>query len=153
MKTIYAFLLNVLGVSIGFLFLLVLFQVVARVFLRMPTSWSVELGRILFAIIVFYGSAILIYEKRHMKVTTLLERLPANAGRVLEIIRHIIVLAFLFAFSYGSLGRGIRNIGVRIPTLEWMTTGYLYLIVMGSGLFMLAFTLRELLHTIRGARR
>ncbi len=150
MKKLHAFFENLLGVSIAMLFLLVLFQVVARVILRIPTSWSVEMGRIFFAVIVFFGSGLLIFENRHMKITTLQEIMPRKMQKVVQIINHVLVIGFLFSFTYGSYGRAMRNMKIVIPTLEWMTTGYLYLLVMFSGLLMLIFSVREFIHTIRG---
>ena len=149
MKRLVGLLEWLIGVTTGLLFLLVLWQVIARVVLRFPTTWTVELGRVFFTVIVFVGAAVLVYENRHMQILTLHERLPKLPARLVGALNNCLAILFLVFFLRGSFARLVSNWRVRIPTLEWMTLGYLYSIVTAGGVLMLLFTVRNLLALLR----
>lgn len=149
MKRLVGLLEGVIGVTTGLLFLLLLWQVFARVVLRFPTTWTVELGRVFFTVIVFMGAAVLVFENRHMQILTLVERLPKVATRAVGLLNNSLAILFLVFFLRGSLVRLVSNWRVRIPTLEWMTLGYLYSIVAAGGALMLLFTIRNLISLLR----
>ena len=150
MKILRSILDNLGGLLVGCLFLLVLFQVVARVILQIPTSWTVELGTVLFVAIVFLGSALLVYIGGHLVILTVYERLSGISLKVIDIINTCIVSLCLIAFSWGCFEKTVSNWDIVIPTLEWMTNGYMYLIVLLAGLLMLFFTIYNMIVKIRG---
>lgn len=133
----------------GLLFLLVFFQVIARVILRIPTSWSVELGRVLFLAVVFIGSAVLVFLKGHMVITAMVEKLPPVGQRIVGILDDVLIGLTLMLFCIGSLDKTITNWKIQIPTLEWVTNGYMYLIVFIGGMGMLLFTINDLVNKFR----
>lgn len=149
MKTLRSILDNVGGILVGLLFLLVLFQVAARLILQIPTSWTVELGRVLFVAVVFLGSALLVYTGGHLAILTLYERLSGTSLKVIDTINACIVSLCLIAFCWGCFEKTVSNWGIEIPTLEWMTNGYMYLVVLLGGLLMLIFTLRNMIRRLR----
>lgn len=137
------------GLLIAVLFIVVLLQVVARVILHVPTSWTVEFGRVLFVAIVFIGSVVLMYSHGHMVITTLLEKLPPRIKKGVEIFNALLLTLMLFIFCYGAVEKTVTNWGIVIPTLEWMTNGYMYLIVLLGGLGMLVCALIDLVALFR----
>jgi TRAP-type C4-dicarboxylate transport system permease small subunit len=137
------------GLLIAVLFLVVLLQVVARVILHVPTSWTVEFGRVLFVAIVFIGSVVLMYSHGHMVITTLLEKLPSRIKKGVEIFNALLLSLMLFIFCYGAVEKTVTNWDIVIPTLEWMTNGYMYLIVLLGGLGMLVCALIDLVALFR----
>lgn len=137
------------GLLIAILFLVVLLQVVARVVLHVPTSWTVEFGRVLFVAIVFIGSVVLMYSHGHMVITTLLEKLPPRIKKGVEIFNALLLSLLLFIFCYGAVEKTVTNWDIVIPTLEWMTNGYMYLIVLLGGLGMLVCALIDLVALFR----
>lgn len=149
MKKIIQFADLVGGLLIAILFLVVLLQVVARVILHVPTSWTVEFGRVLFVTIVFIGSVVLMYSHGHMVITTLLEKLPPRIKKGVEIFNALLLSLILFIFCYGAVEKTVTNWDIVIPTLEWMTNGYMYLIVLLGGLGMLVCALIDLVALFR----
>nr|WP_321295957.1 TRAP transporter small permease subunit [uncultured Sphaerochaeta sp.] len=149
MKKIIQFADLVGGLLIAILFLVVLLQVVARVILHVPTSWTVEFGRVLFVAIVFIGSVVLMYSHGHMVITTLLEKLPPRIKKGVEIFNALLLSLMLFIFCYGAVEKTVTNWDIVIPTLEWMTNGYMYLIVLLGGLGMLVCALIDLVALFR----
>lgn len=149
MKKIIQFADLVGGLLIAILFLVVLLQVVARVILHVPTSWTVEFGRVLFVAIVFIGSVVLMYSHGHMVITTLLEKLSPRIKKGVEIFNALLLSLMLFIFCYGAVEKTVTNWDIVIPTLEWMTNGYMYLIVLLGGLGMLVCALIDLVALFR----
>lgn len=149
MKKFIQILESIGGLLVAILFCVVLFQVVARVILRVPTSWSVEFGRVLFVAIVFLGSVILIYTKGHMVITTFVDILPPISKKIIDLFNSVLIISMFGAFSFGALEKTISGWGVVIPTLEWMTNGYMYLTVLIGGLGMLAFSIADLVKKLR----
>jgi TRAP-type C4-dicarboxylate transport system permease small subunit len=139
------------GLLVAVLFGVVLLQVVARVILQVPTSWTVELGRVLFVAIVFLGSITLVYTNGHMVINTLLEFLPPRMRRVIELFTNVLIILLLGAFSFGALEKTVSNWKIVIPTLEWMTNGYMYLIVLIGGVGMLVCSIIIFVHKLRRA--
>ena len=139
------------GLLVAVLFGVVLLQVVARVILQVPTSWTVELGRVLFVAVVFLGSITLVYTNGHMVITTLLEFLPLGPRRVIELFTNVLIILLLGAFSFGALEKTVSNWKIVIPTLEWMTNGYMYLIVLIGGVGMLVCSIIIFVHRLRRA--
>ncbi len=138
------------GICIGALFFLVLFQVLARIVFQIPTSWSVELGRILFLAVVFIGSAYLFYSDGHMVIKAVYEHLHGKTLRTVDLINNTLLLIGLAVFLIGAIRKAISNWGIVIPTLEWMTNGYMYLIVFIGGLGMFFFVARKFVSILRG---
>jgi TRAP-type transport system small permease protein len=149
MKQLRSILENLGGVLVGLLFLLVLLQIVARVILHVPTSWTVELGRVLFVAVVFLGAALLVYTGGHLAILTLYERLSGIPLMVVDIINTCIVSLCLIAFSWGCFEKTVANWNIEIPTLEWMTNGYMYLVVLLGGLLMLFYTIYNIIVKVR----
>lgn len=137
------------GILVGILFFLVLFQVIARVILRIPTSWTVELGRVLFVGIVFIGSGVLVFTGGHMVIKAAWEKFPPKLRFAVEIFNDVLVAIMLVLFCWGALEKTISNWHIVIPTLEWMRNGYMYLLVFLGGLVMLVFTVNNLMGKIR----
>jgi len=150
MKSLLKVLDNIGGICTGLLFLLVLIQVLSRIVLNLPTSWSVELGRVFFLTIVFIGSAYLFYSNGHMVIKAVYERLSGKTWKTIELINNGLMLIGLFFFLVGAFKKTVSNWNIVIPTLEWMTNGYMYLIVFIGGLNMFFFVGRKFVNTLRG---
>ncbi len=118
-----------LAVGIGLLFIIMLVQVFARVILNLPTTWTVELGRVLFMFVVFFGSSVLFIGNSHMQIEFSNEKLSEGFQKNLRFIRTILILVFFAAFLKGCIDKMIENWCVCIPTLEWMRMGYVYLLL------------------------
>ena len=73
----------------------VLWGVLTRYVTERPAVWTTELSGILFTWVVFIGAMTAHQEGRHIRVTLLIELLPAAARRALRKLADGLVLAFL----------------------------------------------------------
>ncbi|MGK7660972.1 MULTISPECIES: TRAP transporter small permease [unclassified Marinovum] len=73
----------------------VLWGVLTRYVTERPAVWTTELSGILFTWVVFIGAMTAHQEGRHIRVTLLIDLLPAAARRALRKLADGLVLAFL----------------------------------------------------------
>lgn len=111
-------------------------QIVFRSILRISASWSEELAMYTFAFIVFVGSVALTEEDRHITITALTDRLSPVAQRVLRVVARLVAVPFMVLFSYGALVNTQSTWKNSLPTAEWMKIGYMYLVLLVSGVLM-----------------
>lgn len=90
---------HTLRVVIGLLIVMLVSSVAMGVFyryvLRQSLHWATEVPNVLLIWIVFLGSVVAFYEKRHIAFGAVVDALPAAASRVLKIVAELIVLGFL----------------------------------------------------------
>lgn len=131
-KRLLSFLENICAVCLCVLTFSVFFQIIARIVLHIPATWTVEIGRAMFLTIVFLGMPILIYDDGQMAVTMIKDLVQNNwAGRLIfNILEDIFAYFFLITLAYGCYDRMLSEWGSSIPTVEWMTYGYLYLVML-----------------------
>lgn len=88
-----------LRVVIGLLIVALVSSVAMGVFYRYVLGqslyWATEVPNVLLIWIVFLGSVVAFYEKRHIAFEALVDALPAALSRTLKIIAEVIVLGFL----------------------------------------------------------
>lgn len=125
------------GIAAGMLFLTVLWQVIARVIFKVSSTWTVEIGRALFVIMVFCGSPILLYRDGHMAIKTFIEKLNGPKLKILQLVIDIIVSITLIALAYGCYNRTVATWNDIIPTVEWLTSGKIYLVMLIGTIMML----------------
>ena len=73
-----------------------------RYILRAPLRWPEELARYLMIAITYLGSAIAFRERKHAKLSFVMERLPSKAVFILKLFGDILVLLFLAFVVYES---------------------------------------------------
>ena len=103
MKKLIQILENVCAFLLCLLALSVLFQIIAR-FMRIPATWTTEVARSLFHIIVFLGMPIIIYENSQMAVTMVKDLFKHNrvVTLVFDIISDIFVYFLLITLIYAT---------------------------------------------------
>ena len=82
----------------------VLWGVLTRYVTESPAVWTSELSGILFTWVVFIGTMTAFREGRHIRVTLLMDTLPAGLRRMLEIFADLLVIAFLVYVTWVSVG-------------------------------------------------
>lgn len=123
----------------------VFLQVVFRYLLRQPLFWSEELPRYLLIWMTFLAAALAQKHDAHMSITLVVNWLSPRARRVVRILAHLVVLAFLGVLVHsGSLVTGItvhhRSTALQIP----MAAVYVALPI-GAALMMLYLVLQIVL--------
>lgn len=88
--------------ALGLLLLAVLWGVFTRYVTQSPAVWTSELSGILFTWVVFIGTLTAFRGGKHIRVTLLLDMLPAGAQKMLKILADLIMIAFLVYVTYLS---------------------------------------------------
>ena len=133
---------------------LLVFDVVWGVFTRYvmgeQAKWTEELARFLLVWVSLLGGALAFGTKGHLGVDYFVGKLHPEARKLMAVIAHGIVLFFAGAvFLYGG-GRVVVDalaVEQMTPALGWKM-GYVYLVLPISGIFMILFTLENLLETL-----
>ncbi len=144
---------NICAVIVLILFLDVLYQVVARLILNVPSTWTVEVGRMTFQAIVFLGMPILIHEKGQMVISTVHDKLKGFALFAVDTISFLLLCFVLVAMIWGSYQRMVDQWSVEIPTVEWMHMGYLYLVMFVGSVLMLAAYVANAIDYLAGRKK
>ena len=142
----------VLSIVVGFLVLDVVWGVFTRYVLGDPASWTNELAGFLLAWVTLLGGAAAFGTKEHLGVDYFVGKLHPDTRKSLAIFGHLVVLFFaLVIFVYG----GFKTVSDSFtPAMTQMTPalnlnkGYVYLALPIAGLFMVSFTLENMLETI-----
>lgn len=124
-------------------------QVLFRYVLEIPLAWTEELARILFTTTMFLGMAMALREDEHIVVDFLFKRLPAKARALGNAIIYFLIFLFLLI-----LGRGTWTmVGITwdsyMIAMDWMRTGYLYLIELAAILIMIYYAFRKMVASLR----
>lgn len=138
-KKLLAILENICAVCLCVLTFSVFFQILARMVFHIPATWTVEIGRAMFLTIVFLGTPILIHDDSQMAVTMVKDLFhKSRAGTlVFNILEDVCIYFFLVTLIYGCYDRMLSEWHAAIPTVEWLTYGYLYLVMLMGTLCML----------------
>ncbi len=67
------------------------YQVVARYFFNSSPAWSERLSLVLLAYLVFFGAAVGVHERFHIRIDALRNAVPKELGRVFDIIANLAV--------------------------------------------------------------
>ena len=137
------------AVVLLFMFLIVILSMTFRVVIQIPASWTEELAQYTLIFLVFIGSAALMADDGHIQITILVDRLGKGFRRIFKVICRLFTLPFIVMFTLGAYRNMRMNWGVALPTVEWMTMGYMYLVLFLSGLMMTLYVLTNLYIAIR----
>jgi TRAP-type transport system small permease protein len=131
------------------MFLVTLFQVVARVILGISSVWSEELARFLYVCIVFIGAIPLVKDDGHIRVGILTDHLSGRPAACLKVIIAALTLPFLAVMTQGAWTNTRLNWTTSAPTLDWLRIGYIYLVIFVAGLFMLWYLIVQIVRNVR----
>ena len=130
------------------LVLLVVWQVFTRLVLNNPSAWSEEAARYTFVWASLIGIAIAIGEKADVVMDFLVEKLPKNGQRVVDILAYLSVLAFVaYVMIYGGLKQTAQSWTQTNPLLP-LTQGQLYLAVPISGILITFYLILHIAHAL-----
>ncbi|MFB3819511.1 MAG: TRAP transporter small permease [Candidatus Methylomirabilales bacterium] len=124
-------------------------QIFARYVLNHSLYWSEELARYLFIYLVFLGAAVALRRDGHIRVSFLVDRLPAGLQRATAVLVDLVVLVFAGTVLWQS---------VRLAAMVWTVPTAAMLIpwtfvYLGILLGMAAATLAALGSLLARARR
>jgi TRAP-type C4-dicarboxylate transport system permease small subunit len=131
------------------MFLATVTQIVFRILLRLPASWSVELARYLFVLIVFVGAAALMKDEAHIRIGAMTDRLPKTGQKVLRVIARLLIIPFVMIMTWGAYLNMVSTWQAVLPTIEWIRIGYIYLSICLCGMIMLFYLVSNLVYEFR----
>ncbi|MFD2257855.1 TRAP transporter small permease [Luteolibacter algae] len=136
--------------AVALLVLNVVWGVFTRYAMGEQANWTEELARFLLVWISMLGAALAFGTRAHLGVDYLMEKLHPEVRGLMEVTVHLIVLFFAAAvFIYG----GSRVVADALameqttPALGWKM-GHIYLVLPVAGIFMVIFTIENLIETI-----
>jgi len=131
------------------MFVVTLFQVVARVVIGISSVWSEELARFLYVCLVFIGAAPLIRDDEHIRVGVLTDRLRGRSQSVMRLVTIFLTIPFIAIMTWGAWTNTVANWRTYAPTLDWLSIGYIYLVIWVAGLLMLWYLAVNLVRHLR----
>lgn len=138
---------------LAIMFVVTLFQVVARVILGISSVWSEELARFLYVCLVFIGAAPLIRDDEHIRVGVLTDRLTGRPQSVVRLVTIFLTIPFIAIMTWGAWINTVANWRTYAPTLDWLSIGYIYLVIWIAGLLMLWYLTVNLVRNLRALLR
>ncbi|MGH0054352.1 MAG: TRAP transporter small permease, partial [Sphaerochaetaceae bacterium] len=107
------------------------------------STWTVEVGRALFLAVVFLLTPVVLLHNGLMMINSLHDMTKGKGRFILDIINDLFIDFILVTLAMGCYERTIETWTVEIPTVEWMKSGYLYLVMLIGTLLMLFFSLHN----------
>jgi TRAP-type C4-dicarboxylate transport system permease small subunit len=142
----------VLIIAVALLVFDVVWGVFSRYVLGEQTKWTEELARFLLVWVSLLGGAVAFGTKGHLGVDYFMGKFDPEARKIMAVVTHLIVLFFAAAiFVYG----GFRVVSDALtmeqmtPALGWKM-GYVYLALPIAGIFMVLYTIENLIETLVG---
>lgn len=151
LKTIMTSLLNgLLIVAVAALVLDVVWGVFTRYVMGNQALWTEELARFLLVWVSLIGGAVAFGTKGHLGVDYFVDKFDPSMQKTLSIVSNLIILFFAGSiFVYGGSRVVMGAMGQVTPALH-LKMGYVYLALPISGIFMIIFTIENLIEIIAG---
>ena len=86
------------------------YQVVARYFFNSSPAWSERLSLVLLAYLVFFGAAVGVHERFHIRIDALRNAVPENVGRAFDVAAN---------FAVAMAGLVMVIAGLQLTTTLW----------------------------------
>lgn len=128
---------------LGLLFLLGTADVIGRYLFNRPITGTVEMGRLLLALMVVFSWGHTQILKGHVNVDMFLSRFPPRARAITNFTTTLLVLVFfsLFAWQSAVAAELYHRSGQLIYVLEWPLAPFQLIVSMGTLMFCLVLIL------------
>lgn len=100
------------------LFGCVLWGVLTRYVTERPAVWTTELSGILFTWVVFIGANTAFRDGRHIRVTLLVDLLPAKLASIIRVLSNLLIIAFLVGGAWLSIKMMMKGASRMSPVLD-----------------------------------
>lgn len=129
---------NISTIFLVCILLTVFLQVFFRYVARIVVPWTEEFARYLCIWMVFMGAVAAIAKEAHIRVTFILDRIPARVRNGFELFSYGVVFLFNLVIFLGSIQLIQLNWGQQAVTFP-VSVGVLYLAITVSSFFILLF--------------
>ena len=119
--------------------------------LNNPLAWSDELAQYLLVWCGFVGWIIAARRRSHIRITVFADKLPAGAGRVLEIVTQVAIIVFaavLIRYSFGLIERNWDVESIALP----VSSAALYIVMPLAGFALILQAVAEIADVLAGRR-
>ena len=141
---------TMLIIAVFLLVIDVVLGVITRYALGAQVRWTEELARFLLIWVSLLGGAVAFGTKAHLGVDFFVGKLHPEAQKMMAVVVHLIVLFFagaIFVYGGSRLMSDALAMEQMTPALGWKM-GHVYLALPISGVFMILFTLENLIETL-----
>lgn len=126
--------------------LAVLWGVFTRFCMGHQASFTDELARILLVWVSMIGAALAFGLKAHLGVDFFINKLLPNARKALNVIVQLVtIILTVVIFLVGGVSLALAQMGQQLPTMPWLSRGMVYAAIPVAGVFILMFTLENLI--------
>ena len=142
----YAMYLGVIGLLA--IVAIVVYQVFGRYVLNQPPTWAESLALVLVLYVTLFGAAAGVRDAGHIGMESLLVLLPDKLRNQVELLIHVLVIAFALAMIYNGLVLGAQA-SYKIPNLplqEWVR----YVPLVLGGIMIILFSIEHILAALKG---
>ncbi len=140
----------VLIIAVSLLVLDVVWGVFTRYVMGEQAKWTEELARFLLVWVSLIGGAVAFGTKGHLGVDFFVGKLDPLMRKCMAVFVHLVVLFFaaaVFLYGGGWVVADALAMEQTTPALGWKM-GYVYLALPISGVFMILFTIENLIETL-----
>lgn len=104
----------------GILAIVMMMQIFCRKVLNDSLTWSDEMGGYLLVWIALFGAVTALFEKKHLAIDSLIDRMPKKVENVMRIVIDVLIIIFLIIVFYFSIPlmtklTGMTAISLPIP--------------------------------------
>jgi TRAP-type C4-dicarboxylate transport system permease small subunit len=141
---------TVLIIAVALLVFDVVWGVFTRYVMGEQAKWTEELARFLLVWVALLGGAVAFGTKGHLGVDYFVEKFDPAAQKMMAIVVHLIVLFFavsVFVYGGSHIVSDALAMEQMTPALGWKM-GHVYLALPIAGVFMVIYTLENLIETI-----
>jgi TRAP-type transport system small permease protein len=135
--------------SLSTIIIIITLGIISRYVFGSPFAWTEELASFLFIVLCFSGASVAAYRKKHVVADYIINRVNPKIRHVIQIILHLLIIAFLAVVFYASISlqpnlQIHRSINLGIPR------NYYYLPLLIASFYMLLVYLIEFYEIVRG---
>lgn len=128
---------TLIGLFLGFMFVILFLEIISRYFLIFQIMWSEEIARYLFIWIVFLGSAYAFKENLHLYIDIFISKIPLPYRNYINILHYILILIFLILLLYYGIEYSKIFWYDPIATVRFIHLGWIYSIIPLSAVLMI----------------
>ena len=123
---------------LGFLVFTVSYEIVSRYVFNSPSIWTSEIASYLLQFLAFFSMGYLLIEKRHVRVTFLIEKLKGTNRKLLEIFTVFLTIPYsVILIIYGfNFTESVFRLGTKSPTLLATPLWIPYSFIMIAGILL-----------------
>lgn len=138
------------AIAFGALVLVVAWQVLTRLVLNNPSTWSEEFAKYLFVWVSLIAAALVFGERGHIAVTFVVDKMPLGLRKVVAVLIQVGIAVFaVFVLIWGGVGAA-QNTWLQNLTALPLQIGHMYIILPIVGVAIIFYAIYNAWEDLRG---